>query len=237
MWGLKTATVISRPRCSSATNARRRRWLQLLQTERARLTHSVPHVTGSLKARLAIHCCFVDVLVELRVSSIVSHQWVCTHDIPLPSFGSRWPRFPAVIGTMRMLRLLTCVPSAYLFASRYRGALPGVCAFACALPPSGQRRTAGRGQLFSAGIPFPAVYLPRTEQDLPGSLAVHPMTLRRSTTPDDPLYLAISGASDAAWATREPDSHLLPVLLFSEVGNLESDRRHQSCPGYNFVVS
>ena len=53
----------------------------------------------------AIHCCFVDVVVELKVSSIVSRQWYCAHDIPLPSFGSRWPRFPAVISTMRMLRL------------------------------------------------------------------------------------------------------------------------------------
>ena len=31
------------------------------------------------------------------------------------------------------------------------------------------------------------------EQDLPGSLAIHPATLRRSTTPDDPSRLANSG--------------------------------------------
>ena len=31
-----------------------------------------------------------------------------------------------------------------------------------------------------------------------GSLAIHPVTLRRSTTPDDPLRLANSGASGAA---------------------------------------
>ena len=36
------------------------------------------------------------------------------------------------------------------------------------------------------------------EQDLPGSLATHPVTLHRSTTPDDPLRLAIGGASGAA---------------------------------------
>ena len=36
------------------------------------------------------------------------------------------------------------------------------------------------------------------EQDLPGSLAIHPVTLRRSTTPDDPLRLATDGASGAA---------------------------------------
>ena len=82
---------------------------------------------------------------------------------------------------------LTCVPSAYLFANRYRGALPGVCAFARALPPSGQRRTVGRGLLFSAGIPFPAVCLPRTRQSLPSSLASHPVALRRSRDPGRPL--------------------------------------------------
>ena len=31
------------------------------------------------------------------------------------------------------------------------------------------------------------------EQDLPGSLTIHPVTLRRSTTPDDPSRLAYSG--------------------------------------------
>ena len=36
------------------------------------------------------------------------------------------------------------------------------------------------------------------KQDLPGSLAIHPVTLRRSTTPDDPLRLAAGGASGAA---------------------------------------
>ena len=39
---------------------------------------------------------------------------------------------------------------------------------------------------------------PRAEQDLPGSLATHPVTLRRSTTPDDPLRLAAGGASGTA---------------------------------------
>ena len=53
----------------------------------------------------AIHCCFVYVFMELRVSSSVSHQWLCTGDAPLPSSGSRWPRFPAFSGTIKALRL------------------------------------------------------------------------------------------------------------------------------------
>ncbi len=51
---------------------------------------------------------------------------------------------------------------------------------------------------FIAGIPLSSVLARGQEQDLPGSLATHPVTLRRSTTPDDPLRLANSGASGAA---------------------------------------
>ena len=51
---------------------------------------------------------------------------------------------------------------------------------------------------FIAGISLSSVLARGQEQDLPGSLATHPVTLRRSTTPDDPLRLAISGASGAA---------------------------------------
>ena len=49
-----------------------------------------------------------------------------------------------------------------------------------------------------AGRPFSSLFAHGQEQDLPGSLAIHPVTLRRSTTPDDPLRLANSGASGTA---------------------------------------
>ena len=55
-----------------------------------------------------------------------------------------------------------------------------------------------RGLDFHAGNPLSSLFAHGQEQDLPGSLAIHPVTLRRSTTPDDPLRLAISGASGAA---------------------------------------
>ncbi len=106
---------------------------------------------------------------------------------PFPRSGPGGPGSPLSSVLCGRYDPLTCVPSAYLFANRYRGALPGVCAFARALPPSGQRRTVGRGLLFSAGIPFPAVCLPRTRQGLPSSLASHPAALRRSSDPGRPL--------------------------------------------------
>ena len=58
--------------------------------------------------------------------------------------------------------------------------------------------TTGRG-LDCSRWPSPSSILAHgQEQDLPGSLAIHPVTLRRSTTPDDPLRLATSGASGTA---------------------------------------
>ena len=76
----------------------------------------------------------------------------------------------------------------------------GVCRGSCS--PERSRRhadlTTGRG-LDCSRWPSPLQRLAHgQEQDLPGSLAVHPVTLRRSTTPDDPSRLANSGASGAA---------------------------------------
>ena len=77
----------------------------------------------------------------------------------------------------------------------------GACRGSC--PPLGRsRRRTGpatdRGLDFHAGNPLSSLFALGQEQDLPGSLAIHPVTLRRSTTPDDPLRLANSGASGAA---------------------------------------
>ena len=77
----------------------------------------------------------------------------------------------------------------------------GACRGSC--PPWGApvavqaRRRAGVW-IVHAGRPFSSVLAYGQEQDLPGSLAIHPVTLRRSTTPDDPLRLANSGASGTA---------------------------------------
>ena len=77
----------------------------------------------------------------------------------------------------------------------------GACRGSC--PPWGApaavqaRRRAGVW-IVHAGIPLSSVLAHGQEQDLPGSLAIHPVTLRRSTTPDDPLRLANIGAFGTA---------------------------------------
>ena len=89
-------------------------------------------------------------------------------------------------------------------------------------PERSRRRTGpatDRGLDFRAGNPLSSVLARGQEQDLPGSLATHPVTLRRSTTPDDPSRLAYSGASGAAptrltmkASSLRPISRLTPPL-------------------------
>ena len=139
---------------------------------RADFPHPVPHLTGSLKglsplirrsrndrslAWSAIQSCFVYVLVELRVSSNVSHRWVCSGDAPLPFSGSRWPRFPAFSGTIRALRLpaLAC-PSAYWFRQPAPQA-PAGFVFAMGAPVAVQARRRTGVWIVHAGTPFPAL--------------------------------------------------------------------------------
>ena len=113
----------------------------------------VPRPCGCSLACSAIHCCFVDVLVEPSVSSIVSHQWVCTCDASLSSDGSPWTGFPAVVSTMKALRLPELHPSGLLFRrSVPQSARVFVSAF-CA-PVDRQARSSGRGVLGQPVHPF-----------------------------------------------------------------------------------
>ena len=95
----------------------------------------------------------------------------------------------------------------------------GVCRGSCS--PERSRRhadlTTGRGLDCSRWPSLSSVLAHGQEQDLPGSLAVHPTTLRRSTTPDDPLRLASTGASGAA-----PTDLTVKASSFS---NIEAARR------------
>ena len=100
----------------------------------------------------------------------------------------------------------------------------GACRGSC--PPMGRsRRRTGpatdRGLDFHAGNPLSSLFAHGQEQDLPGSLAIHPVTLRRSTTPDDPLRLAISGASGAA-----PTRLTMKASSFTD---FEAARRFVTC--------
>ena len=87
-------------------------------------------------------------------------------------------------------------PSAYWFASRLRRCLR-IRVRHCAPAALQAQRRAGI-YIVHAGHPPSSDLAHGQEQDLPGFLAPHPVTLRRSTTPDDPSRLAAHGASGAA---------------------------------------
>ena len=135
--------------------------------------------------------------------------------------GSRWPRFPAFHGTIRALRLpAPACPSAHCFRQPAPRAVAcrGSCPLTRALPPPRRRRR--RTGVWISCWPSLSSFLAHGQgQDLPGSLAIHPVTLRRSTTPDDPLRLVCIGASSAAPTTLNsegvidfPISRLPPPL-------------------------
>ena len=177
-----------------APSLRVRRYASDIQSMSIRWCSDVNTRSGCSLACSAIHCCFVYVLVELSVS----HQWFCTGDAPLSFSGSRWPRFPAFSGTIRALRLpAPALPSAYCFHQPAPQASAGVRVRRDA-PSAMQTWQRARVWIVHAGRPPSSDLAHGQEQDLPGSLAVHPVTLRRSTTPDDPLRLANSGASGTA---------------------------------------
>ena len=100
----------------------------------------------------------------------------------------------------------------------------GACRGSCPPMWRSRRRTGAatdRGLDFHAGNPLSSLFAHGQEQDLPGSLATHPVTLRRSTTPDDPLRLAISGASGAA-----PTRLTMKASSFTD---FEAARRFVTC--------
>ena len=100
----------------------------------------------------------------------------------------------------------------------------GACRGSCPPMWRSRRRTGpatDRGLDFHAGNPLSSLFAHGQEQDLPGSLATHPVTLRRSTTPDDPLRLAISGASGAA-----PTRLTMKASSFTD---FEAARRFVTC--------
>ena len=76
-------------------------------------------------------------------------------------------------------------PSAYWFASRLRRCLR-IRVRHCAPAALQARRRAGI-YIVHAGHPPSSDLAHGQKQDLPGFLAPHPVTLRRSTTPDDPV--------------------------------------------------
>lgn len=130
----------------------------------------------------AIHRRFVDRFVGLRVPSRVSRRWVSSHGAPLPSRGSRRARFPAVISTMRTLRLpVRAFPVPYGFGSGLH-TLSSVVRARRGAPGAAEGRCQARG-LWSAGVPGVRRFAYGHALDLSGFLAFHPMPLPCSQTP------------------------------------------------------
>ena len=152
--------------------------------------------SGCTLACSAIHCRFVYVFVELSVSSSVSVSG-SVHATPRfpPAGPDGHGSPPSAVLSGRYDFLLRSS-----FSLLVRQPAPWLPAHSC--PPLRSRRragpTTGRG-LCRSRWPSPSSDLAHgQEQDLPGSLAPHPVTLRRSTTPDDPSRLAARGAAGAA---------------------------------------
>ena len=132
-------------------------------------------------ASSAIRCRFVDRFVRLKVLSRVSRQRFSPHGTPLPSIGSRRVRFPDVSGRIEVLRLPVTHPRSLIcFASGVHAALLGSCLAACAPKRSEGAFWAG---VNVTGDPIAGLLSRGRERDLPGSQAIHPMPLPRSTTP------------------------------------------------------
>jgi hypothetical protein len=137
---------------------------------------------------------------RVHAPSRVSRQWFSPRDASLSSFGSRRARFPALSGTMKALRLPTCVSMvAYWFASTAHAILLFSCS-AVALP-EGRRALPGQGLGF-AGRPLSGLLARGRKWDLSGLQAIHPVPLLRSRTPVEPTCPRHSGHVDAAPAIR-----------------------------------
>ena len=141
-------------------------------------------------------------VVELRVSSRVSRQRLRSRGAPLPSAGSRWPRFPVFGSTMKALRLPTLHPSGLLFSPFRTKCARSICVVARALPmPRGQ--VVGPGFGFRAGCTPDRPSFTWTVPGLSGSLVTHSLTLQRSPTGGSVRRLACSGVSGAAPMTNK----------------------------------
>ena len=145
--------------------------------------------SGSLLARLAIHCRFVDRFAELSIPSRVSRQWLFTRGGSLPSAGSRRARFPVIIGTMKPLRLPVVHVLRLMSSPSGTRTLLEIFVLAFALPA---HQAATGLERCSAGAPTFRRSAYGHERDLSGSLATHPAAMPCSETPAEPVFLALT---------------------------------------------
>ncbi len=150
-------------------------------------------------ASSTIQCRFVNRFAGSIVPSRVSHHWFSPRDAPLPSFGSRRARFPALGSTMRALRLpMHASTAAYWFAAAVHASSffrVRLCA------PVRAEVSSGPGFWWCRLPQSPALARGRA-WDLSGLQAIHPVPLLRSTTPVEPTCPRHSGHADAAPALR-----------------------------------
>ena len=146
----------------------------------------------------AIRCRFVYRFVRPKVLSRVSRQRFSPHDTPLPSIGSRWVQFPDVSGTIEVLRLpVTHTRSLICFASGPHATLLGSCLATCA--PGRSEGAFRAGVIVQPATRIAGLLSRGRERDLPGSQAIHPVPLPRSTTPAEPTIPRLfDGFVDAA---------------------------------------
>ena len=164
------------------------------QTRACVLTHSVPHIIDSPKIRKtlsgcsracsAIHCCFVDVVLELRVppSFPPSGSDDVTPPFPRSGPGAPVPRYQEYYEGAKTpctaSRLAPLVSPAGTIADLL------VRGFARALPPCRRSGTTGRGLDWSPGpFPTPGICHRWTRQGLPGFLANHPVAMPTFSDP------------------------------------------------------
>jgi hypothetical protein len=136
-------------------------------------------------ASAAIRCRFVDRFARLKVLSRVSRQRFSSRGASHPSVGSRRVRFPAVVSTMKALRLpARAFPVTYLVRFRAPHVSPNFVLAFTALPF--RWRTGTGPGTFSTGCPRAGLLSYGRERDLSGSQTIRPVPLPRSKTPAEP---------------------------------------------------
>jgi hypothetical protein len=148
-------------------------------------------------ASSAIRCRFVDRFVRLRVLSRVSRQRFSSHDTLFPRSGPGESGSPMSAIILRCYDFPARIPG-HLFVSLPGSTLPSsvrVSRLALALAlPEGRRVPSGPSQCLT-GDPIAGLLSRGRERDLPGSQAIHPVPLPRSTTPAEstmPRLLTVS---------------------------------------------
>ena len=157
-------------------------------------------VPGFLLASSTIHCRFVNRFAGSMSLPVCPANGSLHATPPFPRSGPGEPRFPAVIGTMKALRLPMCVSAvAYLIRFHCPPDPPAFVSAAALL--KGRRSPSGPGFGLTGRPSFRLLSCGR-QWDLSGLQAILPVPLLRSSTPVEPMCPRHYGHIDAAPATH-----------------------------------